>query len=135
MKTIYFAGGCFWGTEKPVCPSNVQPETGIVIPDTCMDVIFDMNFTQNTFTSVFCGIDETSLITRAQKEKEETATFGIRFYAWTAVLFSDGNMAGTGNKQMACEAFCEKTPVTVSHFYNTEITDRDIVIAKGEMIR
>lgn len=125
---------CFWGTEKPVCPSNVQPETGIVIPDTCMDVIFDMNFTQNTFTSVFCGIDETSLITRARKEKEETATFGIRFYAWTAVLFSDGNMAGTGNKQMACEAFCEKIEQVIKPYVYDFTTIDDLIEAAENVL-
>lgn len=125
---------CFWGTEKPVCPSNVQPETGIVIPDTCMDVIFDMNFTQNTFTSVFCGMDETSLITKAQKEKEETATFGIRFYAWTAVLFSDGNMAGTGNKQMACEAFCERIEQVIKPYVYDFTTINDLIEAAENVL-
>lgn len=99
---------CFWGTETKVFPKDIRPETGIVIPDTCMDVIFDMNFSKNTFFATFCGLDETSLITHGQKEKEETATFGIRFYAWTAVLFADGNMADTGNRQMVCNAFSEK---------------------------
>lgn len=99
---------CFWGTETKVCPQDFQPEKGIVIPDTCMDVIFDMNFTRNAFYSTFCGMDETSLITNGQKEREETATFGIRFYAWTAVLFADGNLTGTGNRQTTCAAFCER---------------------------
>lgn len=96
---------CFWGTERPVLPTKTVPETGIVIPDTCMDVIFDMNYTQNAFTGVFCGMDDTSLITYGQKEKEKTATFGIRFYGWTAVLFSDGDMKDAGNARMACAAF------------------------------
>lgn len=96
---------CFWGTEKPVYPKDVQPERGIVIPDTCMDVIFDMNFTTNMFSASFCGVDDTSLITWGQKEKEKTATFGIRFYAWTAVAFADEDMKNTGNARMNCEAF------------------------------
>ena len=96
---------CFWGTETPVYPRDIQPECGIVIPDTCMDIIFDMNFTRDAFFATFCGLDDTSQITRGQKEAEKTATFGIRFYAWTAVLFADGDMRHTQNARMPCAAF------------------------------
>lgn len=96
---------CFWGTETAVYPSDIQPECGIVIPDTCMDIIFDMNFTKNTNFATFCGLDDTSQITWGQKGKEKTATFGIRFYAWTAVLFAEGDMRHTQNARMSCAAF------------------------------
>lgn len=96
---------CFWGTEKPVLPRDSAPQCGLVIPDTCMDVIFDVNYTRNTFTSTFCGLDDASAITTGQRTMEKITAFGIRFYAWTAVLFTAGDMGGTKNVRMDAEAF------------------------------
>ena len=70
---------CFWGTEKPVLPRDSAPQCGLVIPDTCMDVIFDVNYTRNTFTSTFCGLDDTSAITHGQRTMEKIRSFGIRY--------------------------------------------------------
>ena len=33
---------CFWGTKQPVHGGKKEGQQGIVIPDTCMDVIFDI---------------------------------------------------------------------------------------------
>lgn len=96
---------CFWGTERPVENADTSMESGIVIPDTCMDVIIDVNYTRNACTSIFCGIDETSALTSRQKCADKTATFGIRFYAWTAVMFADGDMRGSQNARWNSEAF------------------------------
>ncbi len=96
---------CFWGTKRPVRPKDAALTCGLVIPDTCMDVIFDINYTKNTLFSTFCGMDDTSQITRGHTAMDETATFGIRFYAWTAVLFADGGLQNTRNARMDGEAF------------------------------
>lgn len=96
---------CFWGTQHPVRPKDITPCTGLVIPDTCMDVIFDVNYTRNTCFSIFCGLDDTSEITHGQTTMDETATFGIRFYAWTAVLFADGDMRSTRNARADAASF------------------------------
>ena len=56
---------CFWGSMMPVVQAeNTAPEPDIVIPDTCMDIIFTADFTNNSVDSSFCGIDERTFITQ-----------------------------------------------------------------------
>lgn len=91
---------CFWGTKKPV-ETKKAAEYGLVIPDTCMDLIFSINYTKNQVSSVFCALDEHSY--RSYSCSEETckvATFGIRFYAWTAKLFAEDTLKGTKNREL-----------------------------------
>lgn len=88
---------CYWGTLRPVaaCP---QPEGGLVIPDTCMDIIFDIDYTNNRYTSAFCTLDERSYRTGGSEAGGPlTATFAIRFYAWTASLFAHWDFTGSKN--------------------------------------
>lgn len=99
---------CFWGTKRPVRPKGTEPARGIVIPDTCMDVILDINYTKNNFYATFCGLDETTAITQSHRTMDETATFGIRFYAWTAFLFAENGMQNTRNARMDAEAFSKE---------------------------
>ncbi len=35
---------CFWGSEKPYIMRESTGMGGAVIPDTCMDIIIDVNF-------------------------------------------------------------------------------------------
>ncbi len=92
---------CFWGTLHPIT-DNPAPGTetrqGLVIPDTCMDIIFDIDYTNNTYASAFCTLDEHSYRTGgAEGSPCLTATFAIRFYAWTASLFADWDFHGSKN--------------------------------------
>lgn len=99
---------CFWGTKKPV---SAQPDTassGIVIPDTCMDIIFDINYTENNYSGFFCTLDEHSYPTGGAIVADTTATFAIRFYAWTAILFSEEDFTGRKNNAFAVEEFFSK---------------------------
>lgn len=73
---------CFW-TEKQVA------ENILVIPDTCMDIIFRLG--EDSF---FCALDERSFYSRSAGEE----LFGIRFYAWTASLFSRRDFSTSGGK-------------------------------------
>lgn len=88
---------CFWGTAKPVSAAADDSSSGIVIPDTCMDIIFSVNYTRNTCEGHFCTIDEHSFRTAGSAVPETTATFAIRFYAWTAILFSEQDFTGRKN--------------------------------------
>ena len=93
---------CFWGTLHPICPSpDATPaKPGLVIPDTCMDIIFDINYSQNCFSQTFCTLDEHSYRTSGEPCRESTGTFAIRFYAWTASLFADLDLTGLKNQAM-----------------------------------
>ncbi len=96
---------CFWGTKKPVCVQTEQASSGIVIPDTCMDIIFDINYTLNNCNGFFCTVDEHSYRTGGTASTDTTATFAIRFYAWTAILFSEREFTGCKNQAFAAEEF------------------------------
>ncbi len=82
---------CFWGATGAIAET-------LVVPDTCMDIIFKVDYTDNRITSRFCGISDCSVIAEAeQKNGKEISTFAIRFYAWSACLFSEESMRDTKN--------------------------------------
>lgn len=91
---------CFWGTAGH---SVINRETGggLVIPDTCMDIIVNVNFTRNRIDDWFCGINNCFFVSSRESHSDEQCTFAIRFYAWSVILFADSNMYG------ACNAFTE----------------------------
>lgn len=95
---------CFWGSERPL---PERPSSGgIVIPDTCMDIIFHIDYAQNRISSVFCALDETSALTGASSASGGlSATFAIRFYAWTASLFAEDSLRGSMGGRYPAEAF------------------------------
>lgn len=90
---------CFWGSEKPVVQQErTESSIDIVTPDTCMDIIFTADFTNNTIDNAFCAIDERAYIARqTSKTKKTFFRFAIRFYAWTCFLFANESMKNTKN--------------------------------------
>ncbi len=115
---------CFWGSEHPL-PDRPGPG-GIVIPDTCMDIIFHIDYARNRISSVFCALDETSCFTPASTTSGGlSATFAIRFYAWTASLFAEEHLRGSVNRQYPAAQFFHRivealTPVLFDHETLTE---------------
>lgn len=91
---------CFWGSESPYMDEPEEEPDKLVVPDTCMDIIFRTNFTDNTQESSFCGMNDAAFVSgRHSFEKcAEKSIFGIRFYAWSAVLFSEESLKNTKNK-------------------------------------
>ncbi len=89
---------CFWSREYD-CPDPEMDEfSGIVIPDTCVDIIYRMEDAGNIITSDFVGINDRSFCTRGnQKTDKKFSLFGIRFYAWSAYVFSEDSFRGTVN--------------------------------------
>lgn len=71
---------CFW--------TGSNQNNRLVIPDLCADIIFDTD-NNNAF---FCGVSDEPFVSY-----RSTATFGIRFYAWTAALFAEDSLCGTLN--------------------------------------
>lgn len=96
---------CFWGTEKPL-PDKPSSTEGLVIPDTCMDIIFHIDYTHNRISSTFCTLDEHSYRTPASTASGGlSATFAIRFYAWTACLFAEDTLRSSANQHLPLDAF------------------------------
>lgn len=89
---------CFWGNKKPIkLPKTDAMSPELVVPDTCMDIIFHMNYTDNKIGSHFCGINDSAFEAWGNDKEEVVSTFGIRFYAWTAVLFAKEPMTEVKN--------------------------------------
>ncbi len=89
---------CYWGTENSMIRSENYAATELVIPDTCVDIIYDIDYTNNTVSGGFCGINDCSFLT----DNNETighmiSTFAIRFYGWGAYVFADDSMKSTIN--------------------------------------
>lgn len=101
---------CFWGTETPIKQKKSQVATqSMVIPDTCVDVMFFVNYTQNKIFSSFCGIDDVVFYTDSWNDTEdEVSNFCVRFYAWSAVLFSEESMQDTKNGHFDAGVHFEK---------------------------
>lgn len=83
---------CFW-TERKTAREL------LVIPDTCMDIIFRIDGTEND--SFFCALDENSFYSA----NGGAELFGVRFYAWTAHLFAKRGFAGSKNGAFPTEEF------------------------------
>lgn len=101
---------CFWGTQMPYRERKTDiPVQGIVTPDTCMDIIFTVDFTHNHIYGSFCGIDDRTFATHNGKGEDKlVSTFAIRFYAWSAILFSEESMRDTKNAFFAVDCHFSK---------------------------
>ena len=77
---------CFWGSlhARRMCSGGSR-----VIPDSCMDLIFEVNYTKNCVTGRFCALDDAAYVTPECSSQDIISSFGIRFYAWTAACFAE----------------------------------------------
>ncbi len=89
---------CFWGSDRPyVVQQEISSQTA-VIPDTCVDIIYHIDYTENTINGNFCGINDTSFTAcQVTKPGHLVSIFAIRFFAWSACEFSEDSMKGTLN--------------------------------------
>ena len=78
---------CFWGSlhARRSCGGSR------VIPDSCMDLIFEVNYTKNCVTGRFCALDDAAYVTPDRSSQDIISSFGIRFYAWTAACFAEAD--------------------------------------------
>lgn len=90
---------CFWGSAKAIVQEESPADTiDIVTPDTCMDIIFTVDFTHHKIESSFCGIDDRTFSNQREHRKIRTFfRFAIRFYAWGASMFAEESMKNTKN--------------------------------------
>ena len=98
---------CFWGSEQPL---PARPHAGgLVIPDTCMDIMFTVDYTRNRIFSAFCTLDEQTYRTPPNAETGGlSATFAIRFYAWSVCLFAEDKLNSSANSTFPVDVFFRK---------------------------
>lgn len=99
---------CYWGTDRPLIQEEKDCVSRLVIPDTCVDIIYNIDDTANTVSGGFCGINDCSFYAF---EKANTghavATFSIRFYAWSAYAFAGDSLRSTLNGYFKADALFE----------------------------
>lgn len=89
---------CFWGSEQPYIQQKRSDNASIVVPDTCVDIIYHIDYTDNTITGGFCGINDASFWDYDRAEDGHLVSlFAIRFFAWNAYVFSEDTMKDTIN--------------------------------------
>lgn len=91
---------CFWGGEKDCPDTKVDASFDIIIPDTCVDIIYCIDDAGNMMSSDYNGVnDRTFWLQNCESQDHRIFTFAIRFYAWSAYLFSEDSLAGTINER------------------------------------
>lgn len=89
---------CYWGTEKPLIQTGKKDIPKLVIPDTCVDIIYSIDETANIVSGGFCGINDRSFYAYEENPPgHAVATFSIRFYAWSAYAFAGDSLRSTLN--------------------------------------
>lgn len=92
---------CYWGSGRPYCFTDKSYTPDIVIPDTCVDIIYYIDYTDNSVEGGFCGInDECFYAAKCFKQGHNVTTFGIRFYAWSAYKFAEDSLCNTKNEYL-----------------------------------
>lgn len=87
---------CFWsseGIEKSGSDGLVR-----VIPDTCVDIIIEINYTKQVIKSCLCGIQDYAVMVEQGSEKEETTRFAVRFPFWAVRRFLNLDMSDLYNQ-------------------------------------
>lgn len=118
---------CFWGSPKPYRnkESTVSDlSRNLVIPDCCMDIIFDIDYCNNKLDNLFCSINDAPFYTAEVKKSSIVSTFGIRFNFWAVHLFSDKDLP------KACNEFSE-----VDKYFRSLKKDIENIVIKYHSIK
>lgn len=89
---------CFWGGAYDRSGTEANESSGIVIPDTCVDIIYRIDDVGSIITSDFVGVNDRAFRSgTTKKDGHKISVFAIRFYAWGAYAFCEDSFAGTIN--------------------------------------
>lgn len=110
---------CFWASESPGTGGEGQRAAGqpvLVIPDTCADIIIEINYTRQKISGRLCGIQDYPVFAGQKAGEEEIATFAVRFYFWAVCLFFQMEMREMVNQTLDLNlispgGICEFTPL------------------------
>lgn len=97
---------CFWGTmaepriqsmEKelrvhPDKPAGQLTTREMIIPDTCMDIIWEWDAASGAAGGIFCGINDTPFEVEGAGQHDAKVHFAIRFHFWAVHLFADDHL-------------------------------------------
>ncbi|KTD87251.1 helix-turn-helix domain-containing protein [Paenibacillus etheri] len=94
---------CYWGSATPRIRTEVSvpivdkvscdaPRMETIIPDTCMDIIWNLNESTGITTTVFSGINDAPFEVPSDRGGGMISTFGIRFHFWAVHFFADDHL-------------------------------------------
>lgn len=75
---------CFWSMEGSGRGGDVR-----VIPDTCIDIIIEVNHSRQSIKTRLCGLQDFSVLIPHRMTGDEVTSFAVRFHFWAARLFLD----------------------------------------------
>ena len=89
---------CYWGTDNPPVQAGDNDSPELVIPDTCVDIIYYIDDTDKVVTGGFYGINDCSFhADSGGRTGHMVSTFAIRFFAWSAYAFAEDSLKFTLN--------------------------------------
>lgn len=92
---------CFW--ESAAQPRKQQAET--IIPDTCMDIIWEWDGAAGESSGIFCGINDAPFEAGQAVQPASRQRFAIRFHFWAVHLFADEPMTDVLNVHVPVEYY------------------------------
>lgn len=94
---------CFWAAECSDRGPNPDGEKVLVVPDTCVDIIIELNETRQKITGRLCGIFDEPYTAQQKSNGDAIKTFAIRFHFWAVSLFFRMNMKEIYNRSLDLE--------------------------------
>lgn len=99
---------CYWGTEEAYIREKKESVSKLVIPDTCADIIYNIDDTAHIVSGGFCGVNDRSFYSLSEKREGNTVTtFAIRFYAWSVYAFAGDSLRDTLNGYFEVDSIFE----------------------------
>lgn len=86
---------CFW--ESEIRKEKCGERQVLVIPDTCTDIIIEINHTRHKITGRVCGLYDQPVVV-SQERMEDVTSFAIRFHFWAFHLFFHVDMKEIYNR-------------------------------------
>lgn len=94
---------CFWTEKYPHTGTNLDNGRVLVVPDTCVDIIIELNQTRQKITGRLCGIFDQPFTAQQKRNGEVIETFAVRFHFWAVNLFFRINMKEIYNQSLDLE--------------------------------
>ncbi|MDU7709284.1 MAG: helix-turn-helix domain-containing protein [Clostridium sp.] len=125
---------CYW-TEGDYIPMDRRQNGShnyegnsrevLVIPDTCMDIIVNVNHTSQKISGYLCGIQDKPFLAQSREDTDIVSSFAIRFHFWAASFFFSMNLKDACNQTTELEALGEGWGRLFDpFFYLTEVEER-----------
>jgi len=90
---------CYW-----YCESIPEEYDSLVIPDTCVDIIFTVN-REGSITTTFCGVNDKPEVGHTAAFLTERKVFAVRFYVWSFSILTGDTLQNTRNLYLDADIY------------------------------